>query len=201
MGILAGILGNDERALELYAEALQIEKTVRSKIIISLILIYMGMIYIHRGEYEKAKTTLEEGMEICRKMGAQAYLAYLLQSLGMIACYQENFLKARSLYAESLQLLLPLGDQVNIAECIISIGRFAGAQGSFDKFAHLLGAAERSVPDVKQRTFPLFRTETEKFITSARSELGDEAYNAAYELGKQMSLDEAVAYAFKELGQ
>jgi predicted ATPase len=200
MGILAGILGNDEGAMELYEEALQIEKTVRSKIIISLILRDMGMIYIRRGEYEKAKTTLEDGIEICRKMGAQAYLAYLLQSLGLIACYQENYRKARALYAESLQLLLPLGDKVDIAECIISIGRLAGARGSYEQFTRSLAAAEAAAPDIDKRTFRLFRIETEKFITRARAALGEESYNAAYELGKQMSLDEAVVHAFKELG-
>jgi predicted ATPase/class 3 adenylate cyclase len=199
MGKLAEKLGEDERAMELYQEALQIEKAVKSKIIISWILRYLGLMYIRLGEYEKAEALLEEDIEICRKMGTQAYLAYSLQALGIIACYQENYRRARSLYAESLQLLLSLGDKVDTVECIISIGRFAGAQGSFDKFAHLLGAAERSVPDVKQRTFLLFRTETEKFISSARAELGDEAYMAAYEAGKQMSLDEIVTYARKEL--
>ena len=60
--------------------------------------------------------------------------------------------------------------------------------------------AEGAVPYIKNRMYLLFRTETEKFIRRARAALGDEAYTAAHEAGKQMSLDEAVAYALKELG-
>lgn len=43
------------------------------------------------------------------------------------------------------------------------------------------------------------RTETEQYIETTRAALGDEAYIAAFESGKQMNLDEAVAYALKEL--
>jgi hypothetical protein len=43
------------------------------------------------------------------------------------------------------------------------------------------------------------RTETEQYIETARAALGDKAYIAAFESGKQMNLDEAVAYALKEL--
>jgi hypothetical protein len=138
-------------------------------------------------------------MELCRKMGNQSFMAYLLQVLGTIACDQESYLKARSLLAESLQLLLHLGNKIDIPECIISIGRFAGAQGSLDTFALLLGAAEKAAPDIRKKTYPLFLIETEKFIASARVALGDDAYNAAYNAGKQMSLDEAISYAMREL--
>jgi hypothetical protein len=118
----------------------------------------------------------------------------------MIACYQEKYSTARSLYAESLRLLLPLEDEIDIAECIMSIGRFLGAYGSFKTFARLLGAAEAAVPQIKKKTFLLFKLETEKFIASACAALGDEGYHAVYDLGKQMSLAEAVDFARKELG-
>jgi hypothetical protein len=74
-------------------------------------------------------------------------------------------------------------------------------QRALSKFIRLLGAAEAAVPDIKKKTFLLFNVETEKRVTNARAALGDEAYTAAHEAGKQMSLDEAVAYALRELGQ
>jgi predicted ATPase/class 3 adenylate cyclase len=201
LGSIAEKQGDDERAIELYEEALHIEKVVRHKIAISWALVALGVIHIRRGDYAKAEALLDESIEICRKTGKQADIAYSLQALGMIACYQGNYLKARSLYTESLRLLLPLGDKVDLAECIISIARFLAAQGSFDNFAHLLGAAERAAPDIKKRTFLLFDIEPEKFMESARAALGEEAYTAVHEAGRQMNLDEAVAYAQKELGQ
>jgi predicted ATPase/class 3 adenylate cyclase len=201
IGLVSEKQGDDERAIELYKEALQIEKTVKSKIAISLALRFMGMAYIRCGEYEKGQSLLEEDIEIYRKNGSEASRAYLLQALGIIACYQEDYPKALALDAESLVLLLHLREKVDLAECIISVGRSLAAQGSFEKFVRLLGMAEAAAPDIEEKTFLLFRLETEKYITSAHAALGDDAYNAAYEAGKRMSLDEAVAYALKELGQ
>ena len=201
IGTIAEKQGDDERAIELYEEALRIEKVVRHKIAISWALVALGMIHIRRGDYAKAEALFDENIEISRKTGKQADIAYSLQALGMIACYQGNYPKARSLYTESLRLLLPLGDRVDLAECIISIARFLAAQGSFEKFARLLGAAEGVVPDIKKKMFALFNIETEKYVTNARGALGEEAYTAAHEAGGQMNLDEAVAYAQKELGQ
>lgn len=200
IGLIAEKQGDDEQAVELYEEALQIEKAIKGKFATALVLGYMGPTCIRLGDYEKGEALLEEHIEICQKMGKLADISYSLQALGIIACHQENYLKARSLYTESLQLLLPLEDKIDIAECIISIGRFVGAQGFLENFARLLGAAEAAAPDIKKRTYPLFDFETEKFIASARTALGGEAYTATYESGKQMSLEEAVAYALKELG-
>jgi predicted ATPase/class 3 adenylate cyclase len=201
IGLVAEKQGDDERVVELYEEALQIEKAIKGKLATALVLGSMGMTCIRLGDYEKGETLLEEHIEICQKMGKLGDIAYSLQALGIIACYRENYLRARSLYTESLQLLLSLGDKIDIAECIISIGRFLGAQGFLEKFARLLGAAEAAVPDMKKKTFLLFHKETDQYVTSACGALGDAAYTTAYEVGKQMSLDEAVAYALKELGQ
>lgn len=63
----------------------------------------------------------------------------------------------------------------------------------------MLGMAEGAVPDIRKWLFPLFRTETEKFIGMARAKLGEESYAAEWQAGRQMRLDEAVAYALKEL--
>jgi hypothetical protein len=67
------------------------------------------------------------------------------------------------------------------------------------KFVRLLGLAESLFPNIVKKFFPFSRTETEQCIETARAALGDEVYTTAYEAGKQMTLDEAVAYALKEL--
>jgi tetratricopeptide (TPR) repeat protein len=201
IGSIAEKQGDEERAIKLYEEVLHIEKAVRSKLVISWTLVYLGMLWTHRGDYEKGAALLEESIEMSRKIGDHAFLAYSLQALGIIAYYRKNYRKAQSFHAESLQLLLPLGDKLDIAECIIGIGRFLAMQGSFEKFARLSGVAEAAAPDIEKKTFLLFGMETKKYVTSARAALGDEAYTAAYEAGKQMSLDEGVGYALKELEQ
>ena len=74
-----------------------------------------------------------------------------------------------------------------------------GVRDSFEKFARMLGMAEAAVPDIKKLLLPFFHAETEKFIEGARAALGDETYLAAWKAGMQTNLNEAIAYALKEL--
>ena len=98
-----------------------------------------------------------------------------------------------------MQIVTNLRDDAAIAECLISIAQLAATQGAFEKFARLLGMAEGAFPDITKRLFPLFRTETEKIIELARANLGEESYTTEWEVGRQMKLEAAVAYALKEL--
>lgn len=199
MGGLASQEGDYAAAKELYEEALQIEKVVKSKLVTVWILTELGMLSIRSGDYDRSRLLLEEAIEMCRKTGNRAHMAYSLQSFGLVTRYQGDYPKARSLYKETLQLSHQLRKDADIAECLIGIGQLTGVQGSHEKFACLLGMAEGAVPDIQKMLVPFFRTETNKFIEMARAALGDEAYTAAWEAGRQMSLEEAVAYALKEL--
>jgi hypothetical protein len=48
---------------------------------------------------------------------------------------------------------------------------------------------------------PIVRNAREQYLLEAREALGETDYNAAYAEGRAMSLDQATAYALKELGQ
>jgi predicted ATPase len=201
MGRLARLQGDTVRARKLLEEGLRFARETMSKPQIGWILTIMGQIAIGNGEYESARKYLEEGTEVYRKMGHQASVASSLQLLGWVARLQDDQPKSQSVYRESLQLVHGLGKEADIAECLIGIGQLLGTRGSLEKFARVLGMAERAVPDIQKMLDPILRTETEKFIKTAQSTLGDEAYTAALEAGKQTSLEEAIAFARKELQQ
>ena len=199
LGRLAHSQGNDAQAIKLLEEGLQFARETMSKPEIGWILTAMGYIAIGNGEYEHARMYLEEGMEIYRKMGHQSNLAYLFELLGWVARLQEDYAKAQSLYHESLELAYHYGKEADIAECLIGVGQLLGVQDSLEKFAYLLGMAEGITPNIQSMLDSAVRLETEKFIETARSLLGNEAYTVAWESGKQMRLEEAIAFALKEL--
>jgi tetratricopeptide (TPR) repeat protein len=200
---IAGLPSSPEheaRAMELYEEALEFAKAVKNKPMTAHILTEMGQAASYSGNYQRGRQMLEEAMEIHRKMGDRANVARALRYLGWTARLQGDYPKARSLYGESLRLAHRIQqDARGIATCLIHIGNLMLIQGSLEKFVHMLGMAERAAPMVRNYLLPSFGIETEKFIETTRAALGDEAYIAAYESGKQMSLEDAVAYALKEL--
>ena len=201
MGGLAHRQEDYDRAIELYEQALEVERMVKSKPVKSWILNSLAVLLIYSGNYEKGTLLLEEAVEIQRKMGTQVPLSYSLQRMGWGASIQGEYRKAQRLYSESLLLSQQLSDKGSVAECLVHVGQLVATGGSLEKFVLLLGMAEGIVPDIQTELYPIHRTETEKYITNARAALGSETYAAMYEAGRQMSLDEAVAYALQEMEQ
>jgi hypothetical protein len=138
-------------------------------------------------------------MEVHRKMGDRANVARVLRYLAWTARLQGDYFQARSLYLESLQLSHRIQDKHGITGTLVHVGNLALVQGSPEKFVRMLGAAERTAPQIRYTLLPSFGIETEKFIESAKATLGDAAYIAAYEVGQHMDFEEAVAFALKEL--
>ena len=201
MGRMAVLQGDPARAMNLFDSALRIARVVKTKPITSWILDQMGALLLQLEDYEQAKVLFEESLEVNRKTGDRTAVAYRLGSLGWCARLQENFSTANSFYADALQAMKQSGDDNDVMSLLIDIGILFGARGEPEKSVRLLGFTESLFQGVV-RIFilPFARLEAERFRETARATLTEEAYTAAYEAGKQMSLDEAVAFALKDLG-
>ncbi|MGE5083835.1 MAG: hypothetical protein ACM3ND_13165, partial [Acidobacteriota bacterium] len=67
-----------------------------------------------------------------------------------------------------------------------------------ERAGRLLGASEHTYKLIQFQLTPIERAEHDQAIAAARAALGEEAFTVAYEEGKRMTLDEAVAFALKE---
>jgi predicted ATPase len=201
MGRLAELQDDSERAMKLFEEALDVESVVKTKPVTSWLLDSMAAILLKQGDYEQSRLLIEGSLEINQKTGNQVGVAYRLGWLGWCACLQGDYPKACSYCGSGLQILKHSGGKDDIAVYLIHIGVLLEQQGHPEIFTRLMGVAEELFPNIL-RTYRLYsHRDTGQSIETARKTLGDEAYVAAYEAGKQTSLEEAVAYALKELGQ
>jgi predicted ATPase/class 3 adenylate cyclase len=199
MAKLAEAEGIRDEAMNLYEEGLQYAKKTMSKLEIAWIYEGMGRIAMGKGYYEQARTYLLEAVDLYGKMGQQVNLAYALRCLGWCAGLEGDFLKARSLYSESLQRTYRIQDMTGIAQGLLYVCQWKGEQGSLEEFVRFLGMAEGIAPNIRKWTDRFLDTEIQKVITTARTVLGDGAYQAAWEAGSRTSLEDALTYALKEL--
>jgi non-specific serine/threonine protein kinase len=204
LGELASEQGNYVRALSYYEESkslLQGAKTIMGVWILDK----EATAYLQMGDYEQAKKTFEEVLSLYRERGNQGDILGVLLRLNSVARLEGDYPKACEYLLEGSHLIKKLGnDKDDIAIFLIDCGLLMLAQNSPGKYAQLLGMANSISPALLTTTTivsSFFINWTEQAMESARAALGDEAYNVAYEAGKQMSLDESVAYTLKELGQ
>jgi hypothetical protein len=154
-------------------------------------------------------------------MGLQPSVAFVLLGLGRVAQDQGDFVKARSLFGESLKMRRDQGDRRGIPNCLESLARVAAAQQQFDRAARLYGAGQAQYEAIGLKTaagprrpsydgpvparfMPLMvavaspsaqRAEYEASVSAIRKALRQEAFTRAWEAGRGMALDEAIAEA------
>jgi non-specific serine/threonine protein kinase len=76
----------------------------------------------------------------------------------------------------------------------------AAAQNQMQRAARLFGAAESLMPSVRL-AMPVVRAQHDQSVAATRAGLGEKAFEAVWEEGKKMNLEEAVAYALNESQQ
>jgi predicted ATPase/DNA-binding SARP family transcriptional activator len=198
LGMIALDQGEYEAARALHEESLAIQRELGNQQGIAASLSSLGNVARLRGEYEAARGFSEQSLAICRQLGDQRAIAILIGNLAKVACGQEDYVGARALRQESLTLFRQLGDQQGIAWSLEGAAAIAGAQNQPERGARLFGASEGLRGAIGSPLSPSERADCERHVAAARAALGEEAFAAAWEAGRAMSLDDAVTLALDE---
>jgi tetratricopeptide (TPR) repeat protein len=195
LGFLELDQGQYAQALILFQEGLHLAREVKNRNLIAEDFQNMGEVNIILGQYSQAKALLEESLAVDREVGNYRRQALVLRLLGRVARLQDNYENARKLYVESLQLAQRNNLRTTLAWCLVGM---AALQNEPQKGVRLLSAAD-AMPELYSSVYPYERFELENISNTIRAKLDETDFNTEWELGKQMSLDEVVAYASKEL--
>lgn len=140
-------------------------------------------------------------------IGGGQGIAGTLHNLANVVREQGNYSSARSLYQESLVLRRELGDKRSIAVSLAALGALAATTGGEDSEQSRNGESERGVRLLGAASAWLPKDailESEDKLNNehgaalAREQLGQQAYERAWQEGQAMSLEEAITYAMAE---
>jgi tetratricopeptide (TPR) repeat protein len=161
----------------------------------------LAWIYWNLGKREDARTVYEETLREARAAGNKWQEALSLGALANIFGLLEGRIDyAVRLLKEALRINQLLGDRYNGA---VNIGRFARAlacTGKAKLAAELLAASGVLYEDVGARRRHWAAEQDEKTRAMIHAQLDDAAFNAAWEKGRNLTLDDAVALALDQEG-
>jgi tetratricopeptide (TPR) repeat protein len=201
LGGLSWEQGALEQALNYFQESLSVSRMFKNKSQQASQLRSIGETNLMLGRTAQAKTFLEESLTIQRDL--KFFLgdpAWTLHRMGRVARLQDDYKQARNHYVEGLRLAQKYNSRQSLAWCLAGLAELAALSNQLEKAVRLFGVAE-AVPEFRINLFPHEHLELKQISDTIRNQLDEESYAPAYEAGKQMSLDEAVAYALKELGK
>ncbi len=95
-------------------------------------------------------------------------------------------------------MLQELGDRQRIAQCLEGLAAVAGTSGTAERAARLLGAADALRTAIGAPLPPARREDYHRCVDAVREALGDSTFSAAWKRGMEMTVAQAIAYAFTE---
>ncbi|MBV9381486.1 MAG: LuxR family transcriptional regulator [Streptosporangiaceae bacterium] len=152
------------------------------------------------GDVERAVSWHEEMLAISEPAGECFHRSYALWALGLLAQQQGDLRRAAALQHSSLRLRHGLHDLTGTGWSVESLAWVEAADGRPERAAVLLGAADQLWDTLGRplQSYQHLMPYHEGCERGARKSLGEKRFRAAFQRGRGMSTDGAIAYALNE---
>src|SRR5215203_3827488 len=187
--------GDYKRAKELYQEALGLSRELGGADPLGGFLMNLGYVLLLEGDHERAMALNEEAVTLFSAQGQIHYLPVALDNLGWAALLSGDRERAEGFFTRTLELGEELGAKSTVAESLEGMACVAAAKGQTARSARLFGAARTLQNATVYQQALEERALREPYLTAARAQLDEAAWEAAFAEGQAMTFEEAVEYA------
>jgi non-specific serine/threonine protein kinase len=195
LGMVHVDLGQDDAARAAFEEALALWRQMDAPQWIAHGLTQLAFVLYRQGENDTAIALCEQALVNERSRGDRWSEALTLSTLGQVVRDQADYARAAACFGASLDFWWTLDDRWSIVHSLTGLAGVAGARGLPADAATLLAAADRIRQHAGAPLSPSNQVNHDRFVDAARSQLGNEAFAAAWSDGRSMSAEEAVARA------
>ncbi len=187
LGMVLLFEGNLARAHDCLEECLAVAREVGYKRNLALSLLFLGIVAGVQGDMVKARSLLEESQPLFKEAGGRGRMAEVFAAQGLISLGEGDSPAARALLEESLKLSLELDNKWTSAWSLEGLAAVAAAQGEPVRAVWFMGTAQ-AVREAIGTPQPSFLQAMHEFtITSVRTQLGEQAFDAAWAQGRTMT--------------
>jgi predicted ATPase/DNA-binding SARP family transcriptional activator/DNA-binding CsgD family transcriptional regulator len=190
--------GNYARGEALWEQGLALIREAGDADQVGLTLSNLAYPTLLQGKYERARRLCEEALSIARELGSVGYVSNASVNLGLAALGLGEYERAAGSFREAVLTSRDMGANLQTIEAFEGMAGLAATIGEAPRAARLWGAAEAAREVGGIALPPGERALLEPHLTAARTHLGDEAWEAALNEGRVMSLEDAADYALSE---
>jgi predicted ATPase/class 3 adenylate cyclase len=195
LGILASSEGDYVSARSLHEESLAIHRRSGDKPKVVAVLLNLGHAALGQGDIAAAESALREGLQIAQQLGERRRIAIALHNLGWTALKRNDQETARKYLRDALKIREELGDKASIAYSLEGFAAVAIADGRMVLGARLFGRAQSLREAIGAPPEPAERNQYQQLIESVRARLGPGNFEAEWETGRSMPVEDVIAQA------
>jgi len=198
LGKVAEEAGHSVQAESFFEEGLRLAQEVGDILAEARITNHLGETARALGDYPKAKALYEEGLRLAQEAGVKWLIAVVLHNLGKVALAMGNPAEAAVWLRQSLPLFHDLGSKGGAAYCLTGLGEAAAQQDTPAHAVTLLGAADALLTVTGIVLERVEHAGRDSALSQARARLAPDAFQAAWDAGRRMTLEQAASYALGE---
>jgi predicted ATPase len=199
LGHVAHAEGVYERAMPLFEQALSAYSELGHRSAVADALFHMAMSERDQSRYPQAGRLLERALIIYRQSGNKDMVATTLSGLAHVETLAGNQSRARTLLDEALAHFRETGNKRGMTDVLAGLSQLTATAGPPATAARLLGASDALLEAIGIHLNPRERAEFEQRVSAVRAQIGDEVFQAAWDEGRSMSLEQAIACALEEI--
>jgi tetratricopeptide (TPR) repeat protein len=154
-----------------------------------------SLVALLRGDYEEAAAALEKTVVLADESGNRMGYLWARVNMGYIALRAGNLTGARAIFTETVQNFQRDVSTIGTVFAIEGLAGLAVAVGKPEQAARLIGWSDGTRARILNPRPFLEQANVDQTVAACLAKLGAAAFWDAYEDGKKMTLDEAVAYS------
>jgi tetratricopeptide (TPR) repeat protein len=180
--------GECDRAHALLIESLELHRQVGDRQGIASTLNNLAGAASCQGDFATAMGYFRESHMLALAEGNHLNAAIAMEGLAALAHHLGDERVAQNRFQEALHLYRGVSDQQGIANCLVGLAAAAASQDRAGEAAALLGAASKVCDTQDALELP----DLTDVVASLRNTMGDEAFDAAWQSGWAMPIDEVM---------
>jgi predicted ATPase/class 3 adenylate cyclase len=193
-GTIAALTGDMDSVTAKLGEGIAIGGNIGDDAIVSRFLQAEGYMAFMADDLPRARELLEEGLAVAQRIGDRMPLGIAHHTVGQVARVEGRFVDAAEHYREAVRIGHEMGDEAALTEPLQGLAAVAIATGDAERGVRLLGANDAIRERLGGGPPPEWLRLGDP-LADARQALGEAAYASAWEEGRRLTLDDAVAMA------
>ena len=162
-----------------------------------LALTALGNFAQSEGDLDEATVRFQEALAIARQTGDMRSQTLCLSNLAQTTRRKGNFDQAAAFAREGLELGHRLGNREDMVYSLLALGGLAVERHQFAHATRLLGAAAAAADAFGIVLQPVEKSQFDHDVKTAHAALSDTPFTRAWDAGRALPLDEAVAKALR----
>ena len=155
----------------------------------------LGIVALGQADYAPSREHLEESVRLCREINDNWALSLPLRNLGAVELRLGEYDRAILFLRESLVVQREQKEKWFVSRSLETLAEVVAQQGDLIRAARLFGAAEALREAVGASVLPVYKHDYDRGVATVRAGLTEERVNSAWLEGRNMVLEQAVAYA------